>query len=296
MAGGGGSGSQTSQTQTADPWVGAQPHLLSAYARAGEAAENTTTRAFDGNFVNPANTTQQNAVNMATQAAGTLQGGQGVLDVANQSLSGQMLNNNPYLQDAIQATIRPTVEGATQMMLPAVGVGAQSAGAFGGTRQAFLESQVMRDVNRQVADTAAQMWNQNYDRERNIQTQVAPQMIGMGNMLQMAPAQAMLEAGNQQYQLDEMARMNQQMQFEDEINRHWRAVNPYIAALSGLGMPGGQAVTTGTGPAGPSRGQSAMGGAVAGAAAGVPLAGATYGLSIPVGALIGGAAGYFGSR
>jgi hypothetical protein len=295
MSGGGGSGSQTTQTQKADPWEGAQPFLRDAYSRAGQAANNTSTAAYGGNFVNPANSTQQQAVGMARDAAGTLSNGQGVLDVANQSLRGDMLNNNPYLQQAIDATIRPTVQNATDMMLPAVGVGAGSAGAYGGTRQAFLEGMVMRDTNQQVADTAARMWNDNYGRERQIQTQVAPQLLQVGNQLQMAPAQAMYDVGQQQYALDDLTRQNSLMQFEDEINRHWRAVNPYIAALSGLGMPGGQSVTTGQGQ-GVNRNAAMASGAVAGAAAGAPLAGATYGLSIPIGAVIGGAGGYFGSR
>jgi hypothetical protein len=295
MGGGSGGGGQTTQTQKADPWEGAQPYLREAYTQAGEAANNTTTAAFGGNFVNPANATQRTATDMARRAAGTLSTGQGVLDVANASLRGDMLNANPYLQQAIDATIRPTVQNATDVMLPAVGVGAGSAGAFGGTRQAFLEGMVMRDTNQQVADTAAQMWNDNYARERGIQTQVAPQLLQVGNALQMAPAQAMLDVGNQQYSLDDLARQNQQMRFEDEINRHWRAVNPYIAALSGLGMPGGQSVTTGTGQ-GVNRNAAMASGAVAGAAAGAPLAGATYGLSIPIGAVIGGAGGYFGAR
>ena len=293
--GGGSGGGQTQQTQKADPWSGAQPFLLDAYNQAQTASSRTPTTAFGGNFVNPANATQRQAVGMAQNAAGGLQTGGAVADVANASLRGDMLNNNPYLQDAINATIRPTVQNATDMMLPAVGIGAGSAGAFGGTRQAFLEGMVARDVNRQVADTAAQMWNDNFGRERQIQTQVAPQMLGIANQLNMAPAQAMLDVGNEMYRLDDLARMNQQMRFEDEINRHWRAVNPYIAALGGLGMPGGQSVTTAQG-AGVNRNAAMASGAVAGAAAGAPLAGATYGLSIPIGALIGGAGGYFGAR
>jgi hypothetical protein len=294
MSGGGGGG-QTTQVQKADPWAGAQPYLSDAYSMAQTAAHSTPTTAYTGNFVNPSNQTQQQALGMAQNAVGTLSGGQGVLDVANQSLSGQMLTANPYVQQAIDATIRPTLENARDFMLPGIGTAAGEAGAFGGTRQAFLQAQTVQDVNQQVANTAAQMWNQNYQNERNIQTQVAPQMLQIGNVLQMAPAQAMLEVGNQQYALDDLVRQNQQMQFEDEINRYWRAVNPYIAALSGLGMPGGSSSVTATG-AGTNSNAAIASGAVGGAAAGVPLAGATYGLSIPIGALVGAAGGYFGSR
>jgi hypothetical protein len=136
------------------------------------------------------------------------------------------------------------------------------------------------------------MWNDNYGRERMIQTQIAPQMLGIGNQLQMAPSQALLDAGNEQYRLDDLGRMNQQMQFEDEINRHWRAVNPYIAALGGLGMPGGQSVTTGTGAKGLSPAAGAATGALSGAAAGSALG--PWGAL--AGGIIGGGAGYFGSR
>lgn len=294
MSGGGGGGKAT-QTQTADPWGPAQPYILDGFRQAQQASAATPTGAWGNDFITQANQTQRNAVNMARTAAGTLQGGGGVANVANQSLSGQMLTANPYVQQAIDATVRPTVERARDVMLPQIGTAAGESGAYGGTRHAFLEQMTMQDVNRQVADTAAQMWNQNYQNERDIQTQVAPQMLAMANQLQMAPAQAMLEVGNQQYALDDLHTRNELARFEDEINRHWRGVNPYLAALSGLGMPGGTSTTTGQG-AGVSPWAGAASGAVAGAAAGAPLAGATYGLSIPVGALIGGAGGYFGSR
>jgi hypothetical protein len=292
MSGGGGGG-QTTQIQKSDPWVGAQPFLLDAYQQAKAAAARTPTSAFSGNFVNPANTLQQQAVNQAALRANTLSDGQNVLDVANESLSGRMLDSNPYLQQAIDATVRPAVQRATDEILPSITTSAGAQGAFGGTRQAFLEALVARDVARQVADTAAQMWNNNYNRERMIQTQIAPQMLMAGNTLQMAPSQALLEAGNEQYRLDDLIRMNQQMQFEDEINRHWRAVNPYIAALSGLGMPGGQSVTTAQGAPGLSRGSAAGAGALSGAALGTAI---YPGLGTLIGAGIGGLAGYFGAR
>lgn len=292
--GGSSGGGQTSQTQTADPWSGAQSYLRDAYSRAQTAAERTSTQAYDGNFVNPANSTQQGAVQMALQSIPGLNTGSGIASVANDSLSGKMLSGNPYVQSAIDATIRPTVERARDQYLPAISSAAQEAGAYGGSRHALAQRWAAEDVNKQVADTAAQMWNQNYQNERNIQTQVAPQMLQMVNQMQMAPAQAMLDIGNQQYQLDDLARQNEMATFEDSINRHWRAVNPYIAALSGIGMPGG--TTTVSGGGGINKNAAIAGGAMSGAAAGVPLAGATYGLSIPIGAAIGGGATYFGSR
>jgi hypothetical protein len=206
-----------------------------------------------------------------------------------------MLTANPFLQDAISATIRPTVDNTRENIMPTIATAAGTGGAFGGTRQAFLEAAALRDTDRAVADTAAQMWNENFARERAIQTQVAPQMLQLANGLSMAKPQALLEVGNQEYQLDELTRQNDALKFEDSINRHWRAINPYIAALSGIGMPGGTSTATGSSP-GINRTGAAASGAVAGAAAGAPLAGATYGLSIPIGALIGGAGGYFGAR
>lgn len=293
--GGSSGGGQTSQTQKADPWEGAQPYLKEAYSQAQTAAGRTSTDPYGGNFVNPANATQRSAVDMARTAAGGLSTGDGVARVANEALSGAMLSGNPHLQGAIDATIRPTVERARDQLLPALSSAAQEQGAFGGSRHALAQRWAAQDVDRQVADTAAQMWNQNYQNERAIQTQVAPQMLQVGNALSMAPSQAMLDVGNQQYQMDDLARQNEMAQFEDSINRHWRAVNPYIAALSGIGMPGGTTVTTGQG-GGVNRNAAIASGAVGGAAAGAPLAGATYGLSIPIGALIGGGAAYFGSR
>lgn len=293
--GGSSGGGGTTQTQTADPWSGAQGYLRDAYSQAQTAAQRTSTAPYRGSFVNPANDTQRTAVDMARTAAGGLDTGGAIRDVANASLRGDMLQANPHVQNAIDATIRPTVDRTVQQLLPGVSSAAQEAGAYGGSRHALAQSWIANDATRNAADIAAGLWNQNYQNERNIQTQVAPQMLQMANQMSMAPAQAMLEVGQQQYALDDLTRQQEMASFEDSINRHWRAVNPYIAALSGIGMPGGTTTITGQG-GGVNRNAAIAGGAMSGAAAGVPLAGATYGLSIPIGALIGGAGGYFGSR
>lgn len=287
MAGGGGNSApaQTTQTQKAEPWEGAQPYLRDVYTRAQTAANNTSTDAYTGNFVTPATPGQRDALGYARSAVANLDTGAGIRRVADQSLSGDMLNGNPYLQEAINSTINPTVRGVADRLLPAAGSAAQSAGAYGGSRDALTRRWIVDDATRNAGEIAAKMWNDNYGRERTIQTTVAPQLVQTSNALSMAPAQTLLEIANQEYGLNDLTTQNQRAAFEDEINRHWRSINPYIAALSGIGMPGG--TTTTTGNAAVPRGNTALSGALGGAAAGLPLAGATYGASIPIGALLG---------
>lgn len=288
---GSGGGGSTNTIQSADPWVGAQPYLTDIYERSKTAADSTPTTAYGGNFVTQPHQLQRDvATQLNTQASGYDNFGNSVIKLGNDMAEGRYINNNPHLQSAINATIRPTIERTRDVVLPGIGSAAQTAGAYGGSRQAFLESQTLSDVNKQVADTAAQMWNQNYQHERQLQM-MAPSLLQAGHQLNMTPIEMRARAGDLLYSFDDAATQNNLAKFEDDINRHWRQVNPYVAAMAGIGMPGGQSTST-TNGARISAAQAGLTGAVGGAAMGGMAAGAAYGSGAgPYGALIGAALG-----
>jgi len=97
MAGGGGNSApaQTTQTQKAEPWDGAKPFLTDVYSRAQQAANNTSTDAYTGDFVTPATQGQRDALGMARDAIGGLDTGGGIRRVADQAISGGMRNARP---------------------------------------------------------------------------------------------------------------------------------------------------------------------------------------------------------
>lgn len=267
MSGGGGGGTTT--VQKADPWEGVQPYLRDVYSRAQKAANNTSTAPFTGNFVTPGNTQQQQGADaLFTLGQGNQGSGSAVTDLGQRLIRGEGIGSNPHLTNAIEATIRPMVTSAREDLLPAIGSAAQRSGAFGGSRQAFLEARTMDDVNRTVADTASKMWNDDYNRERMIQTTIAPNLLAAGQGIDQNAINAMLQGGEATRTLSSYGDANELAKFEDDINRYWRAVNPYVTALGGVGAPGGTTSSTSSGGGG-----SALGGALSGAMGGASLGG-----------------------
>jgi hypothetical protein len=237
MSGGGGS---TNTVQKADPWSGAQPYLTDTYARAQTAANNTSTTPYAGAFVQPGNDLQQQGINQTVGLANKFQGaGDNAITLGKDTTNGAYLNGNNYLRPAIQANVDPIIRQSTEQMLPAIGSEAQKAGAYGGSRQALLEAAAMRDTNKQVADTAAQMLNTNFQNERRLQM-AGPDITKTGMQLDSAPADLYGQAGAQQYNFDNLATQNALLSYQDTLNAPWRAVMPYTNILSGVGMPGGQ--------------------------------------------------------
>ena len=257
----GGGGGGTNTVQKADPWIGTQPYLTDVYAQAQNANRQTNTAPYGGAFVTGPNNIQgwgvQETLNLSNQFRGA---GDSTMKLGQDTAAGKYLNQNEYLLPAIQNAVTPMIEQARDITLPAIGSAAQEAGAYGGSRQALLESYAMRDTNKQVADTASQMMLQNYQNERQLM-QNAPAMIQAGMTMNSAPMELLNAAGAQQYNLDNLSTQNALMQFQDQVNAPWRAVMPYTNVLSGVGMPGG--TTTTTAPSG-SATQGMLGGAMGG--------------------------------
>lgn len=122
---------------------------------------------------------------------------------------------NPYQQQVVDATIRD-VGNAAQMGLNQIGSQAQSAGAFGGSRQAIAEAEALKGFNQQALDQVSRLNQQGYQQSINNAFNAAQglqnagqQSFNMGNQLQQnqmmqgAMQQQMMQnlinAGKQQY-------------------------------------------------------------------------------------------------
>lgn len=122
---------------------------------------------------------------------------------------------NPYQQQVVDATIRD-VGNAAQMGLNQIGSQAQSAGAFGGSRQAIAEAEALKGFNQQALDQVSRLNQQGYQQSMNNAFNAAQglqnagqQAFNMGNQLQQnqmmqgAMQQQMMQnlinAGKQQY-------------------------------------------------------------------------------------------------
>ncbi len=91
------------------------------------------------------------------------------------TLSGKYLyaNANPYLQSSIAAATDPLYQRLNEQILPNISASAEASGRYGSGGMAGLQSQAIRDVNRQAADTASQMSLSNLATERANQQQAA---------------------------------------------------------------------------------------------------------------------------
>lgn len=288
MSGGGGGTSTT--VQKADPWWGAQPYLQDVYSMSQHAAKNTSTDPYGGNFVTQANDTQKGLVDKLMGLSGSAQANDtSAYNLAKGTASGDYLMN-PALPASLDAQMRPVAEKARDIMLPAISSQAQSQGAYGGSRHALAQRYAFKDTQQAIADSTAKQVADNYGRERQIQTYGTPGLIQAANAQMMLPTQLQGQAGDLAYSIEDLKTQQQLRAFEDELNRYWRRVNPYVAALGGIGTPGGTTNSSTTGAGGSQAAgiaMGAMGGAASGAMAGAALAPASMGTSIPIGALIG---------
>lgn len=261
---GGGGTSQNTTTTKADPWSGTQPYLMDVYGQAQNAANKTSTSPYGGNFVTPSNDLQQQGVDATKSLADSFSGvGNGTMALGQAQTNGDYLDANKYLMPAIQNAVAPIMRNTLETTLPGIASQAQQQGAYGGSRQGVVEGGAIRDMYSQMANTASQMFNTNYQQERQLQQNGAA-LTQAGMTMNTATPELLSNAGTQQYNLDNLGTQQQLAAFQDSINAPWRAVMPYTNILSGVGMPGGSTATT------PGMGSTASG-ALAGAIGGGTL-------------------------
>lgn len=292
MAGDSGGGGE-STTTTTEPWEGVDHHLKFLYNQARSLYNQGVPDYYGGTAVAPYSPAEQQAIDLTKGpiAGGAAQLAQSGMNTAN-FFSGPALdpNTNPYLQQYAEGAVRPLYQNLNENVLPNIGKEALSSGIYGGNRQGIAEGLAAGRTAQAAGDTTSKIYNDAYSTNveaaiRNLallpQTQSA---LG-------APAQYLSAAGGAE-------RNYQQALLNEEINKWiYQTAGPYnlLAQLQNFlqGSTGSTVTANAPGTGGMSPLAGAAGGATTGALAGAPFAGATYGLSIPIGALIGGLGGYF---
>lgn len=167
----GSKGNRAESTQSSASGLAALPqYAQDAYKGAIGQAQ---TLASDNSLFTPV------ALNQYQTGAGNLIQ-QGYTPIDQNSLGSMMsLFNNPYEDQVVSKAIgdlRTTGQG----LLSDLGAGATAAGGFGGTRQATLESELIKNLSQQAADTSSQIRSDNY----NSAVGNALGSIGTNNQLQ----------------------------------------------------------------------------------------------------------------
>jgi len=212
------------------------------------------------------------------------QGLAGGLDFANSQFSGDQLNPymNPYNSQVVDAT-RDEFTRQRGLASNSANSMATGAGAFGGSRSAVLQANMLGDVNRNETSTIANLHAGGFDRML--------QQLGMDKDRSLRAGQGGLQgmlAGLGQGQGVDMARGNALFQGGEHIRqlRERQLQEPMFRQSQALNF-----MNQGIGPYGTTQTSQGGGGNALGSAAGGAMAGAQFG---PYGAAIGGGIGLLG--
>ncbi len=269
MSKGGGGG--TTQTQKSEPWAGQAPYLTNLYEQAQNLYEQGPQQFYPGRTYAEASPTVYQAENLQRQAA-LAQAGLGYGSIVpgfQQALmSPAQRFQDPMLQETLAANLRPIEESGSRLLQQARR-GATGAGQLGGTRQAILESEVIKDITQKQADVASRMYGDVYC--DIVKSQAATLGLAPSIMQTFAqPAATLSQVG-----VAETARAQQPIteamqRFAFEQAAPSQALSQYGNIVAGTILPG-TVTATGGGGGGPSALQAGLGGAATGySMAGLP--------------------------
>lgn len=269
----GSSGTQVVQNNTT-PWEGQQGYLRDIYGKAQEAYNQTPKGAYQGPIMSPVLPEQIAAQTAALQKAGSWVGQSG-FDVpmtnAMATARGDFLTpeSNPYLRSAVDAALTPMVQNYQARVVPQIRDSALASGYYGGSRHGVADALAIRDLNKQMADTSAQMYAQNYQTERQNQLN-APALI------QDATTAALLPMDLQTTAAGNLQAINQQGIDAQLAKQTYDQQQPFVNLANYQNLiTGGGSFTSGTQTStnsGANRLGSAIQGGLAGGAGGALLA------------------------
>jgi hypothetical protein len=268
MSKGGGGGTNT--VQKADPWAGQQPYLTDLYRQAQTQFQAGPQQFYPGRTYAEASPTVYQAEELQRQAA-LAQAGLGLGSIVpgfQQALmSPAQRFQDPMLQQSLAASLRPIEETGSRLLQQARR-GATQAGQLGGTRQAILESEVIKDITQKQADVASKMYGDVYGdvlRTQAATLGLAPSI--MGTFAQ--PAQTLAQVGAAETARAQQPITEAMQRFAFEQAAPAEALTRYGNVVAGSILPGTVSQTGGM--AGPSTLANMAGGALTGAALGAPF-------------------------
>lgn len=272
----------TTSTQNAEPWGPTKGPLQDVINQAGQLYGQGGPQVFPGQMVaSPAPETLQAQGMQADRARSGNPIVSGAQGYTSDVLSGNYLNANPWLDAQYNAAARPMVNQFREATAPGIIGHAIQVGRHGSGAEGTQMGQAADILGMNLAGLGASIYGNNYAQERGYQQQAAANAPGLA-AADYQDIGALNDVG-QQRQAQSQAEIGANMQqFSATQNRPYDALQRYLSTLTGGFNQPQQQVTQPyfTNPA-----ASAAGGAMAG--------GSLFG---PWGALLGGAAGYLGSK
>lgn len=288
MSGGGsGGGSSTTTQQNYSPEEAARRAQVMGEAERiyNQTAPSMSSASYPGEQPVPFSVPSVAAQNLGVYQAGQQQIG---AHLANQAmeygLTGAMdVQNNPYLQSAITAALRPTTQQYVDPggVLSSIRTNATDSGQFGGVRQGVAEGIAAGRYTQNAMDMAGKMASSAYDKGQDTFARtlaLAPQTMAMNNL----PVSTLSGVGAQQEGVaqEEAAYLANQNMWN--LNAPWAPLQNYANIVYGGASPSTTSTSSGEAVK-RNRAAGALGGAASGAAMG-----STFG---PYGTAIGAVAG-----
>lgn len=201
----------------------------------------------------------------------------------NATLNGAYLGQNPYLQGAIEAAQRPTMQAFQTAVTPGIDSGFARAGRYGSGAHANATGQANEALARGLADSANSFSFGDYGRERGEMTRAAALAPSLDSA-SYTGLNAALGAGQMTDQMSQAQLNDQVARFNFGQDEQYNRLARYMPLVSGnIGSvqtsPGQQTYTN------PAAG--GLGGALAGAQLGSAVPGIGTGIGAGVGGLIG---------
>lgn len=286
-------GGKTKTTTTTEPWSGVKPYLLGGYKDAKNLYENGAPDYYPYQTVGPMSSYTKNALDATAQRAAygsdVTRAAQGQLT---DTINGDYLNSNPYLQGAINAAVQPITNAFSSEVMPGIDSNFSAAGRYGSGLQGQAYDDANAQLAQQIGNVSSQMAYQNYGDERQRQMQAmlfAPQMAAQDYI-----DLGMLGQAGQGYDQYNQNLINADIQkWNYNNNADWNFLNDYIGLLNGA--TGGSSTTTQPNQSGGVGGAitGGLGGLLAGASAGSAIPGLGTGLGAILGGIFGAGAGIY---
>ena len=268
MSKGGGGGGSTTQTQKSEPWIGQQPYLTDLYKQAQTQFQAGPQQFYPGRTYAEASPTVYQAENLQRQAA-LAQAGLGLGSIVpgfQQALmSPAQRFQDPMLQEALTASLRPIEETGSRLLQQARRQ-ATGKGQLGGTRQAILESEVIKDITQKQADVAQRMYGDVYG---DVLKSQAVTLGLSGDIMRTfgLPAATLGQVGAAETARAQQPITEAMQRFAFGQAAPGQALQQYGNIVAGTILPG-TVTATGGGGGGPSALQTGLGGAATGYAMG----------------------------
>jgi len=249
--GGDDSPQQSTQTsvQKADPWAGVQPYLLKGYNNLNALYDQPGPYAYPGQTTagpDPTRqTSQQFDINYATGGA--------VNDVAkigagyDTLLNAPNVDNNPYLQKAVQGAINPILDNYNEQILPGIRSNAIQAGQYGGSRQGVAEGIAAGKVARNIGDISSQFYSNAYGQGLDSLARgvaLGPQALQLGQF----PSQILKGVAGERELATQNQINDQKRLFDYYQTLPNKKLSDYLTQLNGAGFNSSTTSSTGTAP------------------------------------------------